>query len=158
MLAPCAGANQMLSKTTDKANENTPAGINGKISTNTETALAEHLAGGPKAIGRRLGEIEREWDIERALETTAATLTVTGVLLGAVVDRRWLILPAVVGGFMLQHTLQGWCPPLPIFRALGFRTAREIDEERYALKAARGDFVGLIGRKEAALLLEASRR
>jgi hypothetical protein len=29
---------------------------------------------------------------------------------------------------------------LPIFRRLGFRTASEIDRERYALKALRGDF------------------
>ena len=29
---------------------------------------------------------------------------------------------------------------MPLFRHLGFRTAREIDEERCALKALRGDF------------------
>lgn len=148
----------MLSKTTDKAAQSTPARINQKISETTEASLAEHLAGGPGAVARRIDELDREWDVERALETTAATLTVTGALLGAFVDRRFFLVPVAVGGFLLQHTLQGWCPPLPLFRALGFRSAREIDEERYALKAARGDFVGLIGRKEAALLLEASRR
>ena len=31
-------------------------------------------------------------------------------------------------------------PPVPILRRLGVRTAREIDIERYALKALRGDF------------------
>jgi len=36
--------------------------------------------------------------------------------------------------------LQGWCPPLPVLRRLGFRTAFEIDYDRYALKALRGDF------------------
>ena len=41
---------------------------------------------------------------------------------------------------LLQHALQGWCPPLPVFRRWGVRTAREIEEERYALKALRGDF------------------
>jgi hypothetical protein len=30
-----------------------------------------------------------------------------------------------------------------VIRALGVRTASEIDRERYALKAARGDFAGL---------------
>ena len=29
---------------------------------------------------------------------------------------------------------------MPILRRLGYRTAREIDEERVALKALRGDF------------------
>lgn len=49
-------------------------------------------------------------------------------------------MPAVVAGFLLQHALQGWCPPLPVFRRLGFRTQAEIERERYALKALRGDF------------------
>jgi hypothetical protein len=55
-------------------------------------------------------------------------------------SRRWLALPALVAGFLMQHALQGWCPPLPVLRRLGFRTQREIDQERYALKALRGDF------------------
>ena len=46
----------------------------------------------------------------------------------------------VVGGFLLQHAVQGWCPPLPIFRRGGVRTQAEIEQERYALKAIRGDF------------------
>mgnify|MGYP006201292969 CR=1 FL=1 len=55
-------------------------------------------------------------------------------------DRRFLLLPAAVFTFFGQHALQGWCPPIPIFRRLGVRTHREIARERYALKALRGDF------------------
>jgi hypothetical protein len=55
------------------------------------------------------------------------------VVLGATVNRRWYLLPGVVGGFLLQHALQGWCPPLPLFRRLGVRTSSEIEEERRAL-------------------------
>lgn len=58
-------------------------------------------------------------------------------------DRRFYLLPAVVVGFLLQHAVQGWCPPMPVFRRLGVRTASEIEEERYALKALRGDFRGV---------------
>ncbi len=72
------------------------------------------------------------------LEANAATLAFAGVALGATVDKRWLALPALVTAFLFQHAVQGWSPPLPILRRLGFRTAREIDEERYALKALRG--------------------
>ena len=39
--------------------------------------------------------------------------------------------------------LQGWGPPVPLFRRLGFRTRAEIARERYALKGIRGDFAGL---------------
>jgi hypothetical protein len=60
--------------------------------------------------------------------------------MGIARDRRFLAIPLVVQAFFLQHALQGWCPPLPILRRLGVRTAAEIDEERYALKALRGDF------------------
>lgn len=88
----------------------------------------------PQLIQRRLRELDAEWDIERTLEANAATLIVTGSVLGLTLSRRFLGIPLVVGGFLLQHALQGWCPPLPVFRRLGLRTAEEIQEERSALK------------------------
>ena len=112
----------------------------------------------PERIGERLRELDAEWDIERTLAANAATLALTGSLLGAFVNKRWLALPVVVTGFLLQHALQGWCPPLPLFRSRGVRTASEIDRERYALKALRGDFAQVsseastaVARVEAAL-------
>jgi hypothetical protein len=93
-----------------------------------------------EGIDVRLRQLDREWDIERTLELNAATLALTGTLLGAFVDRRWLVLPAVVASFLVQHAVQGWCPPLPLFRRMGIRTRPEIDREKYALKAIRGDF------------------
>lgn len=94
----------------------------------------------PHLIDRRLRELDAEWDIERALEANAATLALVGATLAFLRDRRWGLVPVVVGGFLLQHAVQGWCPPLPVLRRLGFRTRSEIDRERYALKALRGDF------------------
>ena len=38
-----------------------------------------------------------------------------------------------MSGFLFQHVLQGWCPPLPLFCRLGFRTQPEIELERHAL-------------------------
>jgi hypothetical protein len=100
---------------------------------------------GPEQIEARLEELAKEWDLERALETNAATLALSGVLLGAFHDKRWFILPGIVTTFLLQHGLQGWCPPLPLLRKIGLRTRKEIDEERYALKALRGDFNKVLG-------------
>ena len=51
-------------------------------------------------------------------------------------------------GFLLQHAVQGWCRPVPIFRRLGIRTASEIDAERYALRMIRGDFGNLPKNKD----------
>ena len=97
-------------------------------------------SGHPEEIGERIDQLDREWDVERALEVNASSLMLVSILLGAAADRRWLLLSGTVAGFLLQHGLQGWCPPLPVLRKLGFRTRAEIDEERYALKALRGDF------------------
>jgi len=94
----------------------------------------------PEKIEKRLRDLDREWDTERTLEANAATLALSGTLLGLLGRRRYLLLPAVVTGFLLQHALQGWCPPLSVIRRLGVRTPAEIEAERYALKALRGDF------------------
>jgi len=85
-------------------------------------------------VENRITELEKEWDVERVLEVNASTLALTGLLLGATVNKKWFALPAVVLPFLLQHGLQGWCPPLPILRRLGVRTRDEIDREKYALK------------------------
>ena len=90
-------------------------------------------------IEQRLGELDQEWDIERMLQANAAAVVLVSLLLG-LGSRKWRILPWVVGGFLLQHAIQGWCPPVEVFRRMGMRTTREIDQERFALKALRGDF------------------
>ena len=90
-----------------------------------------------------------------------AGIVLVGVTLSTL-DRRFLILPAAVAGFLLQHALQGWCPPLGLFRRLGVRTATEIDQERMALKAIRGDFRDINPREQqdldAGVLLAAAQR
>lgn len=94
----------------------------------------------PWLIKTRLRELDKEWDIERALETNMSVIALAGLALSVFVNRNWLLLPATVLLFFVQHAVQGWCPPIPIFRALGVRTRPEIDREKYALKAIRGDF------------------
>ena len=95
----------------------------------------------PEEIAGRLKELDHEWDMERTLETNATTISLIGLGLGATLSRRFYLLPALVMGFLLQHALQGWCPPVSLFRRLRVRTQSEIELERYALKALRGDFV-----------------
>jgi hypothetical protein len=56
-----------------------------------------------------------------------------------------LALPLVVQGFLLQHAVQGWCPPVALLRRRGVRTSMEIAEERNALKALRGDYRDIPG-------------
>src|SRR4051794_22695222 len=151
----------MLPSTTERVAQHTPDQYNEAIRRQTEENVARCAAAGPQAIARRLEELDSEWDIERCLEANASSVALVGLGLGAFVDRRLYVLPALVAGFLLQHALQGWCPPVPLFRHLGFRTASEIDEERYALKALRGDFRNVPisdGRASVAVALAAVRR
>ncbi len=135
----------MLPSTIDRVPAHTAAEINSQIHRQTEASIAKYASAESLAIEHRLRELDEEWDIERMLEANAATASLIGLVLGATVDRRWYVFPAVVAGFLLQHALQGWCPPLPIFRHYGVRTASEIDHERDALKALRGDFERVSG-------------
>jgi hypothetical protein len=96
-------------------------------------ALSSH----PELIKQRLQQLDREWDIERAIEMNASALAFLGTSLGATVNKRWLALPALVTAFLFQHSVQGWCPPVPILRRLGFRTVYEIEEERRQLLASK---------------------
>ena len=130
----------MIPSTVDRVPLHTCETSNERIRQQTEENVAHYAAEGREAIDARLKELDREWDIERTLEMNASTAVLVGLTLGATVNKKFFALPAAVAGFLLQHAIQGWCPPLPIFRRLGFRTQSEIEEERYALKAARGDF------------------
>lgn len=99
------------------------------------------LEGAPAIeIDQRLEALDAEWDVERLLQTNASILVLLGVAAATTADRRFLLLPAGVFAFFAQHALQGWCPPIPVFRRLGVRTQGEIERERHALKALRGDF------------------
>lgn len=69
--------------------------------------------------------------------------------LATAVDRRLVVFPALIGATLLQHAIQGWCPPVPLFRRLRLRTRREIERERFALKALRGDFANVDGAERA---------
>lgn len=133
--------------TRDRVPSHTAPEVNQQIERDMEDSVLQHSETAI-LVTSRLRKLDEEWDIERAIEANAATLAFIGVALGYFVHLYWLLLPALVTAFLLQHALQGWCPPIPVLRRLGFRTANEIEEERQALKAIRGDFEGLKGARD----------
>lgn len=126
--------------TNTRVEANTPKSLNAEIRAATERSVQRYAGATKSAISERLRELDREWDIERTLEANAATLACAGAVLALTVNRKFAWISAVVTGFLLQHALQGWCPPLPLFRKRGVRTTREINRERTALRILRGDF------------------
>lgn len=138
--------------------QRTVAGLNTKLQKQAEARVAYYSAH-PEEIEQRLHELDEEWDIERAIETEAAGTVLTGFVLGLTINKRWFLLPAFVGAMLVLHSVRGTYPLLPLFRRMGLRTAHEIERERYALKALRGDFKHLRqaeGPKRARLAFEAA--
>jgi hypothetical protein len=127
-------------KTKDRVQAHTAMDVNREIEREAARRVAEAAGEPQQVITRRIGELDKEWDIERWLEANASALAFTGTVLGLLVNKKFFAIPCVVLPFLFQHAIQGWCPPVPILRRKGVRTRSEIDAEKYALKAVRGDF------------------
>ena len=132
--APHAASSESQPGAALRAAPITPDMIDRRIARDIDASIRWHALH-PGDIGRRLAELDREWDIERVVTANAATLALGGVLLGAFIDRRWLALPAAVAALLLQQAIQGWSPPVPVLRRLGVRMAAEIAREHTALEA-----------------------
>jgi hypothetical protein len=122
----------MFAPSATRVTSNTAAKATQRIQAEMETRLI-HFQTHPKGIPHRLRQLDREWNIERAIEVNSSSLTIAGLGLTLLADRRWIVLPIAAQLFLLQHALQGWCPPMSVLRRMRFRSQREIEEERHAL-------------------------
>lgn len=134
---------EMVPTKLDRVRDHTAPQVNAEIDNRIAENIRVFASQSEERITARIRELELEWDIERILETNASTLALVGTALGAFLNPWFLLIPGIVTPFLLQHATQGWCPPLPIFRRMGKRTRNEIDAEKFAMKALRGDFNGL---------------
>lgn len=132
----------------NRVRENTSKALNLKIDQTTFENIKYYSKRSEEEISNRIKELDEEWDIERVLGVNMSVLALSGVALSSK-NRKWLILPAVILGFFAQHALQGWCPPVPFFRKMKVRTRNEINQEKHALKALRGDYSELRSAEEA---------
>lgn len=128
-----------LAETATRVRRSTAPAVNERITQQTRESIVRYAGAGPE-LDRRIAALQREWDVERVIETEAPLTILAGIALGVAVNRRFLLLSAMAAGMLAVHNLQGWYPLLPLLRRLGFRTTQEIADEIYALKAARGDF------------------
>ncbi|MCB5186777.1 DUF2892 domain-containing protein [Methylobacillus caricis] len=122
-----------VNNSADRVRRSTSDSVNNEIDRQTDCNIEKYAALSEDEIRGRILELDKEWDIERVLEINASTIALTGLALGVVVNKKWFALPAGVLLFLMQHSIQGWCPPLPILRRLGIRTRGEIDYEKYSL-------------------------
>lgn len=125
---------------TERVARNTAHEVKERLRRETEQRLAQYRQASPAAIEARLRELDREWDIERTLQANMSVVLLTSMALGYTTSRKWFGFAGVVAGSFLQHAVQGWCPPVVPWRRARVRTMPEIEAERTALKALRGDF------------------
>lgn len=123
----------------DGIREHTADTVNRKIDLITRGAIAEAEVSAWR-IRARLTELDREWNVDRALMLNfAVAASVSSALAMRSLAQRgtiggWGALFFVQLGFLAFHAVKRWCPPLPVFRRLGFRSAKEIASERCALE------------------------
>jgi hypothetical protein len=133
-------------RTDDRVRFHTPARMNHRIDEAMMKRIWEYAGKSREELTTRIQELDREWDLERVLETSAATISLSGVLLSAFKrSRKCLFLPAAVLASLLQHCMARRSVPDRLLRSFGVRTRREIDAEKYAMRMLRGDFDKLPG-------------
>lgn len=121
--------------------------------------IKEYAGKSPEEISQRIKALDKEWDIERVLDLNMSAMALCGIASSLLFNKYSIILPILLLLFFIWHAFQGWCPPIPILRLLKIRTRPEIDREKYALKAMRGDFNGLSNEKDlASWAFEAARK
>jgi hypothetical protein len=125
----------------DRIRDNTASHVQQAIDRATEDAVLASAQRG--RLDARIEEVDREWDAERVLFTASGLNVLFGLAMGTWVNPKWYAWSAAVGAFQFQHGAQGWCPPMALIRRAKVRSRREIDTERTALKALRGDFDGI---------------
>ena len=117
----------------DRIRRHTSPDVNAAIDRSSRASIDDAVSAGRDAIVARLKELDREWDVDRALMTNFAIAGSITHELGHRVHRGFTPFFRAQMGFLLMHAVVGWCPPLVLFRRLGFRTAKEIAAERSAL-------------------------
>lgn len=102
-----------------------------RIDSQTNANIEATINGGRDAVIARVQQLDREWHVDRVLMATFGLLGAASLL--APRSRILKSFLATQMGFLAAHAFIGWSPVLPLVRRLGFRTAREIAAERYAL-------------------------
>jgi len=132
---------KLLPPTTKRVHLCTKKDVNTRIKGKSIQSLKSSNSNNGQALNERIDRLNSEWDTERFLETNASLIIFIGSLIGLITRNfYWFLIPGFISFFLLQHALKGWCPPLPLIRRAGIRTAEEIFNEKSVLKHLRGDF------------------
>jgi len=118
----------------DKVRKHSLKSFNESIDEKTDSIIQLVVAEGPISISERLNELDREWDIDKAVMLFQSGL-IMGQLASAIrkQTKNQLWGPLLQTPLLALHATFGWSPVTMIFRKLGFRTRFEIQAEREVL-------------------------
>lgn len=117
----------------DRVRNQTPAYVNERIDILTRGYIDQVSKQGRQAIEGRIAELDREWDVDRALMLNFAIIGGSTFTAGISGRKGWLYFFGTQIFFLGLHALKGWCPPASVFRRMGFRTRNEIEAEKHEL-------------------------
>lgn len=95
---------------------------------------------GREGIDERIRALDDEWDVERAVTVGLAGAGAAGLIMGLLGSRIWRLLAWAALPLLFLFGQDKWRPSDGILKSLGLRSRKEIQDEKYALKALRGDF------------------
>ena len=98
---------------------------------------------GRAGIDERIRALEDEWDVERAVTVVLSGAGVAGLIFGLLGSRVWRLLAWIALPLLFLFGQDKWKPSEGVLKSLGLRSRKEIQDEKYALKALRGDFRGV---------------
>ncbi|GAA0720852.1 DUF2892 domain-containing protein [Clostridium malenominatum] len=134
LLLKDTSSNGFIPSSVERVKKNTNYKDNLKIANDIITKINYYKDKDEEAIERRLNELSVEWDIERILELNASIIILVGLIFGTWINKKFFLISALAGAFLLQHSIQGWCPPVAPLRKLCIKTPYEIFTEIIALK------------------------
>src|SRR5262249_3197329 len=109
----------------------------------TARTVANVVYDGPEAIEKRLTELDHEWTAGRVIKVASGLGIIVGLGLAAIVHVAWLTLPVAIGLLLLQYAVSRHSVLTWVLGSAGIRTGTDVEHERIALKALRGDFRNL---------------
>ncbi|MEM9670945.1 MAG: hypothetical protein ACFB15_19925 [Cyclobacteriaceae bacterium] len=99
-----------------------------------------YYANHPQFIEHRIGQLDRETSVEQLIDKSAASLSLGGILLALLSNRRWLIFSVLTSLLFFLKSQVRDAGLLDLLREQGYRTKDEIALEKQMLQALRGDF------------------
>jgi len=123
----------------DKIRARSPCRLNEQIDHCIATRIEDLATRSDADRQAHLDRLDRAWSVDQAALVGLALVSMASTL-AAWVRPRWLGLAAISTASLLQAATGGGGAVIAVLRRAGLRTRSEIECERYALKALRGDF------------------